>query len=198
MRGNHPERISGTQACAAARRRSLPAARVGGPSIPGPSIRGPLIGPCPSATTPSPVALAEVPTGAPSPCVPPRGSWRTPAAAPVKRRSRSLARRRTAERPSYRTNRPHRYPRCGHPAQVFVCNPGVECVLIQAAHPFELMPAKVGRRCDGTLDCRADPSHHPAIAAAATLPSALRRSNDSSMAAHCVFARTHTPRKAAK
>ena len=45
-------------------------------------------GACPSATTPSPVALAEVPTGAPSPCVPPRGPWRTPAAASVKGRVR--------------------------------------------------------------------------------------------------------------
>jgi len=52
-------------------------------------------GACPSATTPSPVVLAEVPTGVPSPFVPPRGSWRTPAAAPVKGRSRSLVCRRT-------------------------------------------------------------------------------------------------------
>jgi len=40
---------------------------------------------------PSPVALAEAPVGAPSPFAPPRGSWRTPAAAPVKGRSRRAA-----------------------------------------------------------------------------------------------------------
>ena len=45
-------------------------------------------GACPSVITPSPMALEEVPTGAPSPYAPPRGSWCTPAAAPVKRRSR--------------------------------------------------------------------------------------------------------------
>ena len=56
-------------------------------------------GACPSPTTPSPVALAEVPTGVPSPCVPPRGSWRTPAAASVKGRSSrpaTVSRRRAA------------------------------------------------------------------------------------------------------
>ena len=43
-------------------------------------------GACPSPTTPSPVVLVEALTGAPSPFAPPRGSWRTPAATPVKRR----------------------------------------------------------------------------------------------------------------
>jgi len=44
-------------------------------------------GACPSPTTPSPVVLAEAPTmGAPSPLASPRGPWRIPAAASVKRR----------------------------------------------------------------------------------------------------------------
>jgi hypothetical protein len=37
------------------------------------------------------VTLEEVPTGDPSPYAPPRGSWRTPAAAPVKRRGARAA-----------------------------------------------------------------------------------------------------------
>jgi len=43
-------------------------------------------GACPSPTTPSPVVLAEVPTVVPSTRTPPRGPWRDPAAASVKRR----------------------------------------------------------------------------------------------------------------
>jgi hypothetical protein len=41
---------------------------------------------CPSSITPSPVALAEVLMGVPSPLAPPPGPWRDPAATSVKRR----------------------------------------------------------------------------------------------------------------
>lgn len=89
MRGNHPERISGAQARPTARLTLTPPCL--SHSLPARSLserhrHDPLLA----------VSLEEGPMGAPSPCVPPRGSWRTPAAAPVKRRSRSLARRRTA------------------------------------------------------------------------------------------------------
>ena len=59
-------------------------------------------GACPSPTTPSPVVLAEAPTGTCSSLAPPRGPWRTPAAAPVegraKRDQHSVSTRRTATR----------------------------------------------------------------------------------------------------
>jgi hypothetical protein len=64
-------------------------------------------------------------------------------------------------RHSSRTNRPHGGQRFGHTGQVFLCNPGVECVSRQAAHR----------------------SHHPAMAAIARSRSALATSNRSDMAA---------------
>ncbi len=50
-----------------------------------PEVHG---GACPSPTTPAPVALAEAPQGTSCSLAPPRGPWRDPAAAPVKRRAR--------------------------------------------------------------------------------------------------------------
>ena len=49
---------------------------------------------------------------------------------------------------------------------------------------IKCMPGTVRRRCDGTLDRRASPPHHPAIASTARLHSALATSNHSDMAAH--------------
>jgi hypothetical protein len=48
-------------------------------------------GACPSPTTPSPVVLEEALTRVPCPLAPPRGPWRIPAAASVKRRTSSAA-----------------------------------------------------------------------------------------------------------
>jgi hypothetical protein len=83
----------------------------------------------------------------------------------------------------HRTSRPHRRPPCVQSGQVLASSLGVSYVSSQAAHPIEPPPAKVRRRCDGTLKRGANPPHHPATPPIATSRSALAKSNNSDMAA---------------